>query len=112
MAEGKQSPSAPSSSSALVSMLNECANKFGPTYVKFDDLKKDVPYKVHKFGTFTGPDFNKVMKTHLTVFIDDGYLVLPERFDSLAGTGLDTENLYIVYHGREKKRLMIEFISI
>lgn len=96
--------------------LNACANSETPGYVKFDDLELDEPYKIQKFGVYKSTNFDKE-KTHLTVYIDQGYLILPDRFNTLVAEAekLNCENLYIVFKGREYKkggdiqRLMIEF---
>lgn len=95
--------------------LNACANSETPGYIKFDTLELDKPYKIQKFGVFKSTNYDKE-KTHLTVYIEQGYLILPERFNTLVdGTEeLNCEKLYIVFKGRENKggdiqRLMIEF---
>lgn len=95
--------------------LNACANSETPGYIKFDTLEMNQPYKIQKFGVFKSTNFDKE-KTHLTVYIEQGYLILPERFNTLVdgAEGLNCEKLYIVFKGRESKggdiqRLMIEF---
>lgn len=93
--------------------LNACANSETPGYVKFDALEINQPYKIHKFGTFESANFDK-KQTHLTAYIDQGYLILPERFNTLVNGAeeLNCEKLHIVVKGREKKRLNIEFKEI
>lgn len=100
-----------SSSSLSLIKLNKCANSAG--YVKFDTLKEGAPYKVHKFGSLSTDKYKK-NQTHLTAYIDLGYLILPERFNDLAATfdEIDCENLFIIYHGRDGQRLKIEFQEI
>lgn len=100
---------------STLDMLNACANSETPGYIKFDTLEVGKPYKIQKFGVFKSSNYDKE-KTHLTVYIEQGYLILPERFNTLVnGTEeLDCKNLYIIFKGRENKggdisRLMIEF---
>lgn len=95
-------------------LLNEVETS---EYIKFNDLTKGAKYKVRELGTYKSNGYGKE-RLCLKVVIDDGFLILPERFDSLVNNlkELSTENLYIVYDGREKPgdkgKLKIKFIEI
>lgn len=97
--------------------LNAC-NKTN-SYIPFNNLKVGVPYKIHRFGTYTDDRFStKKMKNQmrLTAFIDDGYLILPERFDRMVAEveNIDAEKMYIIFNGRSENNrfLNIEFIEM
>lgn len=72
-------------------------------YIKFDALEIGEKYKVHKLGTYKSTAFGKE-RLCIKVYIDDGYLILPERWDEKTKDlkKLDIEKLYIIYNGREK----------
>lgn len=97
--------------------LNMC-NKAN-SYIPFDSLVVGVPYKIHRFGTYSDDRYSTKKKKHqvrLAAFIDDGYLILPERFDSLIAEveNIDAEKMYIIFNGRGEtnKFLNIEFIEM
>lgn len=97
---------------ATAKRLNKIADTVGSGYIPFDSLEIDKLYKVNSFNIFKSTAFNKE-RDCVRVNIDDGYLILPERFDCLADDlgKLKVEKLYIVYEGREEKgnRLKISF---
>lgn len=89
--------------------LNKIANAVSG-YIAFNNLEKNVQHKVLAFGIFESDRGNRVR-----VFIEGGYLILPERFDSLlvddAYEKLNVENLYIIYSGRKGNRLLLNFAT-
>lgn len=91
--------------------LNEIA-KSG--YKNFDSLDKNKPYKVYGFDTYKSESYGKKREC-VIVEIDNGFLILPERFDDAANKmkKMNIDNLYIVYKGREGqgKKLLIEFLE-
>lgn len=93
---------------SLLKELNKIATS---GYQNFDSLEIDKPYKVLGFEVFKSEAFNKVREC-VRVNIENGFLILPERFDVIAHKmkKMKTDNLFIIYHGREKgNRLNIEF---
>lgn len=97
--------------------LNTC-NKSN-SYISFDKLKVGVPYKIHRFGTYTDERYTtkkKKNQVRLTAFIEDGYLILPERFDCMVSEldSIDAEKMYIIFNGRSEtsRFLNIEFIEM
>lgn len=91
--------------------LNEIATS---GYKNFDSLEPGKPYKVFGFEIFKSDSFNKT-RDCVQVNIDNGYLILPERFDNAAHKmkKMNTENLFIIFQGREAKsnKLNIEFVE-
>lgn len=79
-------------------------------YINFNSLEIGKPNKILGFGIFKSDSYGKE-RNCVRVDIDDGYLVLPERFDNAAQKIIKTNvnNLYIIYKGRVGKRLSIEF---
>lgn len=97
--------------------LNTC-NKAN-SYIPFDNLEVGVPYKIHRFGTYSDDRYSakkKKNQVRLAAFIDDGYLILPERFDHLVADveNLNAEKMHIIFNGRgeNNKFLNIEFIEM
>lgn len=89
-------------------------NQYGG-YIKFTDLILEQKYKVNEFKILTST-LNGVTRKCVRVEIDDGYLILPERFDRKVNTieqdnaNLAIASLYISFHGRQKgNRLDIRF---
>lgn len=84
-------------------------------YISFDDLTVGKPYKVESFGTYTSNKYTKGQK-NVTVNIEMGYLILPERFSEMINKidKLIMENLHIIFLGRgtDGKKLNIRFESI
>lgn len=102
-------------SSSLIK-LNRC-NK-ASSYIPFDNLEVGVPYKIHRFGTYNDDRYSTKKKKHqvrLTAFIENGYLILPERFDSMVAEveSIDAEKMYIIFNGRNENNRFrnIEFIE-
>lgn len=102
---------------ASINELNEIASSTVSTgYIGFDELVKEQEYKVLKFGLYKSNSFGKE-RDCVRVFIDYRFLILPERFDSSLKKmmNMDTEHLYIVYHGREGKsqlkRIKLSFVE-
>lgn len=95
--------------SSSLTQLNKLAKN---GYIQFDSLEVGVPYKIIKFGKLT-TDKYKQGHTHLIAFIEDGYLILPERFDGMTDSidEINIEKIHIIFNGRENKRLNIEFIE-
>lgn len=95
--------------------LNQLAEKTSP-YIRFDDLIAGTPYKIQKFSVFEG---TKYKGNRLCAHIEDGYLILPERFDVLLENNLyeqlnNENNISIVFNGRDESkgnRLNINFIK-
>lgn len=81
-------------------------------YQNFDSLELGKPYKVFGFDIYKSESFNKT-RDCVRVNLENGFLILPERFDAMAHKmkKMKTDNLYIIYHGREGKgnKLKIEF---
>lgn len=81
-------------------------------YLNFDSLDQGKPYKVLALNVFKSNAFNRE-RDCVRVNIENGYLLLPERFDGLVSElqSLKIEKLYIIYYGREGKgnKLKIEF---
>lgn len=103
--------------STSLTKLNTC-NKAN-SYIPFDNLEVGVPYKIHRFGSYNDDRFStkkKKNQVRLAAFIDDGYLILPERFDRLVAEveNLNAEKMYIIFNGRgENNRFLnIEFIEM
>lgn len=96
---------------ASIAELNEIASS---GYKNFDSLEVGKPYKVIEFDTYKSDSYNKIRECVL-VNIDNGYLILPERFDGAAQRmkKMNTDNLYIIYNGREGKgkKVLLEFIE-
>lgn len=92
--------------------LAEELNKFGEYgYIKLSDLPEGQKYKVHALKSYDST-FNGINRKVLRVDIDNGYLLLPERYDQKVHTLESTkvENLFITYNGRTKtNRLDIRF---
>lgn len=84
-------------------------------YMNFDSLEQGTPYKVLSFSAYKSKAFEKE-RNCVRVHIDDGYLILPERYDGCYNRlkTLNIDNLYIVYKGRKGKgnRLEIDFEEI
>lgn len=79
-------------------------------YINFNSLEIGKPNKILGFGIFKSDSYGKE-RDCVRVDINDGYLVLPERFDNAAQkiTKMNVNNLYIIYKGRAGNRLIIEF---
>lgn len=81
-------------------------------YVNFDQLNVGSPYKILGFNTYKTSAYKKD-RVAVRVDIEEGFLILPERFDAALNDilSMSTENLYIIYSGRQGKgnRLKIEF---
>lgn len=94
---------------ASVNELNKIAVS---GYRNFDSLEIGKPIKIHGFEIFKSEAYNKV-RDCVRVNIENGFLILPERFDAVAHKmkKMQTNNLYIIYNGREGKgnKLKIEF---
>lgn len=94
---------------ASVSELNKIASS---GYQNFDMLEVGKPYKVLAFEIYKSEVFNKV-RDCVRVNIENGFLILPERFDAAAHKmkKMKTDRLYIIYNGREGKgnRIKIQF---
>lgn len=98
---------------ASANQLNKIAASTSTSgYLNFDSLEMGKPYKVLGFGLYKSEAFNKVREC-VRVNIENGYVILPERFDKAAHTikKMNTDQLYIIYQGREGKgnRLNIKF---
>lgn len=91
---------------ATARKLNEIAESSSSSYISFDALEIGKPYKVLGFSAFKSEMFNKV-RTCVRVEIEEGMLILPERFDNSLHRILkmNTEKLYIVFNGRDAKRM-------
>lgn len=88
---------------SFIDKLNKCS-KSG--YINFDKLEVGAPYKIIKFGTMVPEKHNDKNETHLIVIIEDGYLILPTRFNSMLEeygdvSEINTKNMYIIYNGRD-----------
>lgn len=76
-------------------------------YIKFTDLVETQKYKVLELKRFTST-LNNTQRNCVRLEIDDGYLILPERYDRKASTiekdnaKLEHFDLYISFHGRQK----------
>lgn len=96
---------------ASIAELNEIATS---GYKNFDSLEVGKPYKVFGFEIYKSDLYGKVRECVL-VNIDNGYLILPERFDAAAHKmkKMKTDNLYIIYNGREGKgkKVLLEFVE-
>lgn len=95
---------------SIIDELNEVA-EYG--YISFDDLELNFKYKIHSFGTYES-SFSGKIRIAVRVEIDNGFLILPERFDSKVSDlqNLNVEKLYIIYKGRGKgKRINIQFVT-
>lgn len=87
-------------------------------YIKFDDLEKGAKYKINDLLTYKSTNFGKD-RLCIKAMIDDGYVILPERFDSAVEVlkELDIEKLYMIFNGREKSkkgrqgRILIDFVE-
>lgn len=94
---------------ASVSELNEIATS---GFQNFDSLEIGKAYKVLGFEIYKSDSFNKP-RDCVRVNIENGFLILPERFDAAAHKmkKINTDNLYIIFQGRDgkSKRLKIEF---
>lgn len=93
---------------SLAEELNEIGN-YG--YIKFSDLIPGQKYKVHALKTFNS-SLNNTTRICLRVDIDNGYLIMPERYDPIVKTivSSNVDNLYIACNGRQKgNRLDIVF---
>lgn len=93
--------------------LNELSTKTS-AHIKFDDLEIGVEYKIHKFGIFEG---SKYGGSRVTIHIQDGFLILPERFDKILENAeyqqMIDSGISIVFGGRDKSngnRLNITFV--
>lgn len=85
---------------SLAFELNELG-KYG--YIKIDELVPGQKYKVHDLKVHECT-FNGINRKSVRVDIDDGYLILPERYDQKVKTlhTANVKNLYISQHGRQK----------
>lgn len=96
---------------SAASFLNEFGNA-GTTsgYKNFDTLEQGKQYKISSFSAHKSNAFDKE-RTHVRAHIEDGYLILPERYDDCYKKlkSLNTNNLCIIYNGRKGKRIDIEF---
>lgn len=93
---------------SLAQELNEIG-EYG--YIKFADLIPGEKYKVHALKSFDST-LNNTARKCLRVDIDNGYLIMPERYDPIVKTiaTLNVDNLFITYNGRQKgNRLDIVF---
>lgn len=83
-------------------------------YIKFDKLIKNKPYKVLGFAPYKSAKYN-AKRIGVRANFEEGYLILPERFDASLSEmeNMETDNLYIIYKGREEEgnKLQIEFIE-
>lgn len=76
-------------------------------YKNVDSLE---PYKIFGFEIYKSEAYNKIHEC-VRVNIENGFLILPERFDSALHKmkKMNTDNLYIIFQGRNGNRLNIEF---
>lgn len=91
--------------------LNEVGKtKSASGYINFDSLKQGKPYKISSFSAHKSNAFDKE-RTHVRAHIEDGYLILPERYDECYNKlkSLNIEKLHIIYNGRDGKRIDIDF---
>lgn len=82
-------------------------------YIKFDELIPGKKYKIHDFQTFHSTKFGKD-RLCITLVLDDGYVILPERYDKLAAhlRHFNPANLYLIFNGRKNgKKLQLEFFE-
>lgn len=95
---------------AAANFLNNIS-KAKSGYKNFDSLEQGIAYKIHSFSTLESTAYDK-QRTCVRVNIEDGYLILPERFDACYNKlkTMDVTNLYIIYNGRnQNNRLEIDF---
>lgn len=107
---------------ASLTELNQLAEKtYG--YIKFKDLVQEKPYKVLKFdvfvrsNNFSSSAANTKSGNRVCAHLDEGYVVLPQRFDGLLEDDrfekIDIKNLYVVYHGHgDGNRVNVTFETI
>src|ERR1044071_6327154 len=96
------------SNMSLADELNQIGD-YG--YIKFSDLNVGQKHKVYALKVHDS-NFNNIPRKCVRVDIDNGYLILPERYDRMVHTleSAKVENLYISYHGCTKTgRLDIRF---
>lgn len=82
-------------------------------YINFDELIPGQKYKIHDFQTFHSTKFGKD-RLCITLTLDDGYVILPERYDKLAThlRRFNPANLYLIFNGRKNgKKLQLEFFE-
>lgn len=89
-------------------------NKIGDYgYIKLTDLVIGQKYKVLALKAYEST-LNNLNRKCLRVDIDDGYLLMPERYDKKVATidSANVENLYVMYNGRQKgNRFDIHFVE-
>lgn len=93
---------------SLAAELNKIG---GYGYIRFTDLVVGQKYKVFALKSFDST-LTGVARKCLRVDIENGYLILPERYDQKAHTihSSNVENLYITFNGYQNgKRLDIYF---
>lgn len=102
---------------ASVDELNQIASVVTSTgYISFDELPKEEEIKILKFGLYKSNFFGKD-RDCVRAFVEEGFLILPERFDQSLNKmlNMNTNNLYLIYHGRSgkgpNKRINISFIE-
>lgn len=99
---------------STASFLNKIGKASTSTsgYMNFDSLEQGTPYKVSSFATFESKAFDKE-RTCVCVNLKDGYVILPERYDSCYKRlkTMNLDKLFIIYRGRKgkNKRLEIDF---
>lgn len=96
---------------SVLNKLNEISKR-SSGYMSFDSLQKGKPYKVRGFGVYKSTAFNK-KRDCVRVDLKSGFLILPECFDCMLPKlkKMSTDNMLIIYNGREgaKKRIKLEF---
>lgn len=96
---------------SVLNKLNEISKR-SSGYMSFDSLQKGKPYKVRGFGVYKSTAFNK-KRDCVRVDLKSGFLILPERFGCMLAKlkKMSTDNMFIIYNGREgaKKRIKLEF---
>lgn len=95
---------------ATAEILNK-AGKYG--YIRFEDLEENKKYKVEELSIFRST-IKGEPRNCLKVCLEDGYLILPERYDHLVHQipSMDVTNLYIVFNGRmTSKRVEVNFVE-
>lgn len=79
-------------------------------YIKLTDLTIGQKYKVHALKPYNSL-LGSTGRVALRVDIDNGYLVMPERYDAKVDTihESNVENLYVIYNGKIGNRTEIKF---
>lgn len=94
-----------------MSLAEELNQIGGYGYIRFTDLVVGQKYKVYALKSFDST-LNGGVRKCLRVDIDNGYLLMPERYDQKVHTihTSNVKNLYIAFNGYQSgKRLDIQF---